>query len=296
MKPPREDRPPELGQDAGSQTPCDERLVMCPPSYLASRIPNNVWMQRGKPVDRELAMAQWRRVKNVLEAMDIEVLEIAPVKDGQDQCFVANIAVAIDPYIVLANYKAPGREVEVPPARAFFRKHGYECIQPPYHFEGEAELKHLRDDLYFGGWGLFTDIKALQWIADTCEVEIIPIHEVNPKLYHLDCSILVMDEQNVIVTSQGIDKPSLAAIEKVANVIVTPPEVATTGVTNSVLLRSKNICLSGTFQPEQKEYTKAMEWMNTTLDRFGYTCIFLDVDSFEANAADISCCVMHLTF
>ena len=278
--------------DRAGQPP---RLVMCPPEHLSTRVKNNIWMKAGK-IDKVRAMTQYNRIINVLEALGSEVLEIHPVPGAQDQCFCSNVAVAVEPYVILANYKAAGREMEVAPARSFFRKHGYDTIQPPYHFEGEAELKRIREDLYFGGYGQFTDIKALEWIADTCEIEIIPLKEINPKLYHLDCSILVVDEQNVIVTKEGIDDQSLKAVEKIANVIVTPPDVAITGCTNAVLLRHKNIALSGTFNPEFKEYVKAMEWMNSTFDKFGYTVLFMDCDEFDANGADLSCCCMHLPF
>lgn len=274
----------------------ETRLVMCPPEHLSLRISNNVWMNSDKKVDVKRAMKQYRRIKNVIEALGSEVLEITPTPEAQDQVYCSNVAVAVEPYVILANYKAAGRSMEVAPARSFFRKHGYDTIQPPYHFEGEAELKRVRDDLYFGGWGQFTDIKALEWIADTCEVEIIPLKEINPKLYHLDCSILVVDEQNVIVTKEGIDDQSFKAVEKIANVIVTPPDIAITGCTNAVLLRHKNIALSGTFNPELKEYVKAMEWMNSTFDKFGYTVIFLDCDEFDLSGADLSCTVMHLPF
>jgi N-dimethylarginine dimethylaminohydrolase len=274
---------------------CPDRFVMCPPEFLSTRIKNNVWMKAGK-INKERAMSQYRRIKNVVEALGTDVLEITPVPAAQDQVFCANVAVSIEPYVVLANYKAAGRDVEVAPARSFFRKHGYETIQPPYDFEGEAELKRIREDLYFGGYGQFTDMKALEWIADTCEIEIIPIKETNDKLYHLDCSILMVDEQNAIVVKEGIDAASFKAIESIVNVIVAPSDIAVTGCTNAVLIRNKNICLSGTFQPEWKEYAKAMEWMNATFDQFGYTCVFLDVDEFEPSGADLSCCIMHLTF
>lgn len=272
-----------------------ERFVMCPPKYLSTRIPNNVWMKQTK-VDIPRALAQYKRAKNVITALDVQVLEIPPVPGCQDQTYVANIGIAIDPYIILANYKAPGRSCEVEPARKFFESHGYTCIQPPYHFEGEADLKKVTDSLYFGGWGQFSDPRSFLWIEEQTGVKIIRLHEVNPKIYHLDCSLFVIDEGNFLVTQAGIDAAALKTLRKYANVILTPPDIIETGITNGVLIQGKRIFLSGTFNPELKDYRKAMEWLLTTFDDFGYTVILLDVDEADKSGADLSCQVMHLSF
>ena len=271
------------------------RFVMCPPQYLSTRIKNNVWMS-GEPVDVKRAMRQYRRIKNVITGFGVEVLEIPPVKGLQDQVYVANIGIAIDPYIILANYKAPGREGEVEPAREFFEGLGYECLVPPFHFEGEADLKKLNDTTYFGGHDQFTDIRAHRWIEEQTGVHIIPVREVSEELYHLDCSLFVIDAQNVLVTKAGLDRASRKTVELYANVIETPSDIASTGITNGVQIPSKKIYLSGTFNPEMPEYRKGMEWLNDTFDKFGWTPLFMDCDEYDKSGADLSCTVMHLDF
>ncbi len=284
--------PPAMSSDV---TGGSERIVMCPPKYLSVRCPNNVFMKPQK-VDKARAMAQYERIKNVIEALGVEILEITPSPDCQDQVYVANVGISLKPYIVLARYKADCRDCEVEPAREFFETHGYQCIQPPFSFEGEADLKKLNDKTYFGGWGQFTHPKALDWIEDQTGVKIIRLHEINPKAYHLDCSVSVVNENTVIIGKAGLDAESIKSVEKVAEVIFTPKEFITTGITNSVLVSEKEICLSGTFNPEIPEYRNAMEWMNETFDRFGYTCVFLDTDEFDKSGADLSCAIFHLDF
>lgn len=275
------------------------RLVMCPPRYLSTRVPNNVFMERDKEeVDIPRALRQFQRSVNVLNALDVETLFIPPVPEAQDQTYTANIAVAIKPFIILANYKAEGREPEIEPARKFFESMGYKCVQPPYHFEGEADLKKITEGVYVGGYGEFTDIRAHQWIEELTGVQIVPVHEVDEELYHLDCSLLIVDEQHALVTKEGLDPNSLKALEHVLDITITPrgKGLVHTGITNAVLVPDKKIYLSGTFNPELPEYRQAMEWLNQTMDGFGYTCVFLDVDEYDKSGADLSCSVMHLTF
>lgn len=271
------------------------RLVMCEPRYLSVKIPNNVFM-KGEQPNVPRAITEWKRTVKILSALDQTILQIPPVKGCQDQVYVANIAVALNPHIVLANYKAPGRACEVPPAKAFFQSMGYNCVQPPFKFEGYADLRKWKDGYYFGGWGLFTDRRALEWIANTANIRIIPIHEINPKSYHLDCCLSVLNEETFMVTKSGIDEQSLASLKKRGNVIFTPDDIPTTGITNGILLPDKKIYLSGTFNPEQKDYRKAMEWLLTTMDKFGYSVIFCDVDEYNKSGADLSCTVMTLDF
>ena len=296
------DAPPSFGSQETPQPEraehAETRLVMCPPKYLSTRIPNNVWMKQEK-VDVERALRQYSRIKNVLTALGKTVLEIPPVQGAQDQTYVANIGIALDPYIVIAYYKAPGRAIEVAPAERFFKQLGYQGIQPPYHFEGEADLKKLRDGVYFGGWGQFTEPKALDWIEEQTGIEIVRLHEVSDELYHLDCSIFVIDEENVLVTQPGLDKQSIKTVERYANVIMTPSGtkgINSTGITNGVKIPEKKVFLSGTFMPEMPSYRKAMEWVLKTFDQFGYTVILLDTDEADKSGADLSCMVMHLDF
>ena len=268
---------------------------MCAPQYLSTAIPNNVFMKQEK-IDIPRAMTLWKRSVNVLKALDVDVLEIPAVKGCQDQTYVANVATAIEPFIVLANYKADGRPCETPPARKFFTNLGYNCIQPPFYQEGEADLKKWKSGVYFGGWGKFSDQRAYDWISKKTGAQIIPIHEVSDALYHLDCSLMVIDEENFLVTEAGMDKASLKTLGKLANIIITPPDVAPTGITNGVILPHKKIYMSGTFMPEEKSYRKAMEWLMVTMDKLGYSVILTDTDEFSKSGADLSCQVMHLDF
>lgn len=273
-------------------------FVMCEPRYLSTDIPNNTFMtgKNKEPVDVERACKQWRALKHLIEALGTQVLEIPPKEGAQDQAFTANIAVAIEPYIILANYKAAGRAIEVPPAKLFFESMGYKTIQPPTHFEGEADLKHLRDDIYIGGVGQFSSPEAFEWIERHTGVTIIPVRETNEKLYHLDCSLMVLDEQTIVASHDGLDRSSYKALEQVAEVIEVPKGLALAGVTNGIKIVDKKVLISGTLQPEDALYRRGIEWLLATYDKVGYVVTFADTDGVNCSGADASCEVLTLTF
>jgi N-dimethylarginine dimethylaminohydrolase len=262
------------------------RFVMCRPLYISTKVPNNVFMEgkNHQEADIPKALNQWDRVAHIIEAFGVDVKELPPAKGCQDQCFVANIGLNIGKTIVLANYKAAGRSCEL----------GYNCIQPPFHFEGEADCKKWKDGIYIGGYGLFSDNRAFDWIEQQCGVEIIRVQEINPKTYHLDCDLLVVDEKNFLVVESGLSKDSVKQLKQCGNVIFTPNGIETTGITNGVLIPEKRIYLSGALNPEQKDYQKAMEWLLKTMDDLNYTVVFVEMNAFEPSGADLSCTVMHL--
>lgn len=271
------------------------KFVMCPPRYLSTKIANNKFMHN-QPVNVDRAMKQYARIVRLLRGLDVPVLEIPPVKGCQDQTYTANIAVAIDPKIVLAKYKAEGRSCEEEPARKFFEQLGYTVIQPPTFFEGEADFKRWKPGVYFGGWGKFTDRTTGPWIAKQTGCEVIPLRMTSDDLYHLDCVIAVLDEETFLVNPAGLDRPSLRELEKRGNVIVVPRNVMNTGATNIVQIPGRKIVLSGMFFPEAEKYREGMEWMLKTFDERETTVLFMDIDEGDKSGADISCMVMHLDF
>lgn len=271
------------------------RFVMCPPKYLSTRIPNNKFME-GQKIDVPRAMAQFTRAVRVIESLGTEVLQIPPVKEAQDQVYTANIGISIDPYIILSKYKSPGRQVEVKPAREFFEKMGYECLESPYFWEGRADTIKFKDGIYIGGIGQSSDPEAYQWIEDTTGVRIVQIRETDLGLFHCDCVVFKIDDENLLVNIEGTDAKGLRRLERLANVIEVPKGLAETGITNAVKIPNQPIVLSGTFKPETPKHREAMDALNLLFDKFGMTVVLLDCDEFDKSGADLSCCVMDLDF
>jgi len=276
--------------------PIPIRFVMCPPKYLDNKIPNNEFMDPKEKIDVPRALTQYARLKRLFESFGTKVLEIPPTPGAQDATFTANIGVAIEPYIVLSKFKSPGRAVEVPPARRFFEGMGYQCIQPPFFFEGEADCKHWKDNIYFGGIGQSSDAKAFDWISKKTGAKFILLEEANPKAFHLDCNIFIIDPENVIANSTCLSPDSLSKLKKLVNVIEQPKGVETTGITNTIRVPGKPVIVSGAFNPEQKDYRVAMEWLLETYDKFKMSVVFIDTDAIDASGADASCTTFALTF
>lgn len=161
------------------------------PFTLDNRVANNVWMEPGAVIDHDAAQAQWFGFYKSLASQALVYL-LPSEGNMQDQTYVANLGCYL-PHckrdtILLANFKSPPRRGEDEIGRRFFISLGYEVRQPAAYWEGEADLKFLRDNLYVGGYGLRSDREAYDWMADKFEMVITCVKLQDPKLYHFDCS------------------------------------------------------------------------------------------------------------
>ena len=286
----------DLGGAMDKMMPRKPAGVMCVTKYHSTKKANNVFM-KGQKIDRTYSQIQSLRIKQQLEDFGIEVLDIPDDPRCQDQPFTANIGMATGPdKIVLARFKAAGRPEEEAPARQYFQSQGYRVIQPPQgmFFEGEADCKWWKDRTFFGGYGKFSSLDALKWIERNADVEIVPLRETSDKLYHLDCSLAVIDEETFIVNPAGLDSAGMKELEKRGNVIVVPREIADTGATNIIQVPGKRTWIAGGLFPESPLYRKYMDWMLGTADKLNRTVIFSHLSEGDKSGADVSCLWMNL--
>src|SRR5262245_6166252 len=116
-------------------------------------------------------------------------------------------------------------------------------VAPPF-FEGEADLKHLRDDVYVGAYGLRTSRSALRWFERTFGMRVIPFEMRNECLYHLDCCVFRITRDEVLVCTEVAEQRALSAIERVASIIDVAVDDAESGITNCVRLNGFVLCAS----------------------------------------------------
>ena len=96
---------------------------------------------RRKRVDSKLAQAQWRNLKETLEAQGVKVHVLPPVHNLPGLVFPANAGFRFGDRIYLSNLN-PARAAEKEYYRQFLAKLGFVAADLPsdYRFEGEADF------------------------------------------------------------------------------------------------------------------------------------------------------------
>lgn len=281
-------------------------FLMSLPLGLSTDAANNVWMQEmsahDRRVDRAKAIHQFRELYAFLAARS--VVYLLPSRDGlQDQVYVANLAVVLphteERTAVVSNFRSEPRRGEQGPGVEFLRQLGLAVeIAPPF-FEGEADLKHLRDNVYIGAHRLRTSREALRWFEERFGMEVIPFEMESEYLYHLDCSVFPITREEVVVCTELAAPETLAAIERHASIVDVSESDAEGGVTNCVRIGEFVLCASHMEElPQSHEdypYERSkIRTLEEVCAKLGLTPVFFNLSEFLKSGAMLSCMVMHL--
>jgi arginine dihydrolase len=283
-------------------------LMSCPFSYSAD-CPNNVWMRElgdeERKVNRTKAMSQFAQVYRHMAADAFVFLLPAPKGCGlQDLVFTANLGIVLEHVsgrnvVVLSNYTSEPRVGETEVGTQFFRAMGYTTVVAPYKFEGEAELKHLHDNVYVGGYGIRSDRKAYSWMEAEFDMQVIKVRETDEYLYHLDCSVFPVTAEDTLVCTELFTKAEVAQIARVTNVIDVSADACYSGICNSVrhhnaILNSSHIHGLRAGTEEYFEELRKNRELEDLAVKLGLEVCYYNLSEYHKGGALLSCMVMHL--
>ncbi len=279
------------------------------PFSLAADVANNVWMEEidaaHRHVDIRKAINQFLQLYHFMAAESVVYLLPTPSVTGlQDLVYCANMGIVLEEQadnttVILSNFSTEVRAPETRVGKAFFELMGYQTVTPPYHFEGEAELKHLHDNIYLGGYGTRSDKRAYEWMAEQYGARIIALEETEPYLYHLDCTVFPLTREDTLVCTEMYTADEIRRIEAVTNIIDVSVDDCFSGVCNTV--RMGNSLLNASHIHEMKtsdKYYSDEKQKNRTLEdiaaRYAFELSFFNLSEFLKSGALLSCMVMHL--
>lgn len=261
------------------------------PLSVSNQVPNNVLMRPDiqGPYDKATACKQWLSLYSYM-ANEALVYVLPGHGDFQDLPFVANIGCYlphIENTVLLANFTSPPRRGEEHYASRFFQAFEYKVDRVPHYWEGEADLKWVRDNLYVGGVGIRSSASAFNWMRKMLDMEVVEIGMQDAKLYHLDCVYLPLTEDKALVNTAAISKHDLIKLERITEIIPVPTDYAQQGWTNCVRLGRKLL------HAPEKMSVKPFEDL---LAKHGFELVLFDLSEFSKSGADLSCLVMHLNW
>jgi N-dimethylarginine dimethylaminohydrolase len=188
------------------------RYLMCPPEHFAVSYAINPWMDPGTPTDAAAAMAQWDRLRQLYLGLGHEVRTIEPVPGLPDMVYAANGGTVVGGRALGARFRYPQRAAEAGAYLDWFRGHGYPDARQPEHVnEGEGDILAASGTL-LAGHGFRTDPAAAAELAATFGLPVVSLRLVDPRYYHLDTALCVLDEDTAMYYPAAFDDASRAAI------------------------------------------------------------------------------------
>jgi N-dimethylarginine dimethylaminohydrolase len=186
--------------------------LMCPPEYFAVEYAINPWMDPGRPVDVGLAMRQWQRLGEAYASLGHTVQTIAAVPGLPDMVFAANGATVIGGKVLSAQFRHPQRQPESQAYLAWFREHGYQHIRDSQVLnEGEGDIVFAGRAI-LAGYGFRSDAAVAGELTDLYGLPVLGLRLTDPRFYHLDTALVVLDPDTVAWYPAAFDDAAQAAV------------------------------------------------------------------------------------
>ncbi len=260
------------------------KILMCRPTYFDVVYEINHWMNTDQPFDKHLAQKQWQNLCDTYVSLGHEIELIEPVDGLPDMVFTANGGLVYEDKVVLPRFKHPQRQGETAVFKKWFENHfpNSQLLSPNSLFEGEGDALFVGDKLY-GGYGFRSNLEEYEQIGDFLGVEVAPLELVDPRFYHFDTCLSVLDSQTVAYLPKAFSEPSRLAIESsIANTIKVSQEDAEVFGLN-MFSDGENVVVA----KQAKDFQKQLS------DR-GYNVHAVDVSEFKKSGGGIKCLTLFL--
>jgi N-dimethylarginine dimethylaminohydrolase len=186
--------------------------VMTPPQFFAVEYAINPWMHTDTPVDVTVAAAQWNRLRDTYLRLRHKVDIVAPVPGLPDMVYAANGGLILNGAAAVARFKYPQRQQESAAYAKWMRSHGHTPVQTQHVNEGQGDLLPV-GEMILAGTGFRTDPRAHAEIAAIFGRPVITLQLVDPRFYHLDTALCVLDETTIAYYPPAFTEHSRAQLK-----------------------------------------------------------------------------------
>lgn len=215
-----------------ARTATRRHYLMCPPRHFAVTYSINPWMVAGTDVDPALARAQWDALRGTFLDLGHRVDVLDAVPGLPDMVYTANGATVVDGVVLGARFRHAQRAAEADAHRAWFRGAGFaRVVEPEFVNEGEGDFL-VAGDAVLAGSGFRTDPRAHAEAAAVLGREVVPLELVDPRFYHLDTALAVLDATTIAWLPEAFAPASrdVLAARYPDAVVATPADAAVLGL------------------------------------------------------------------
>ncbi|MCX4778020.1 amidinotransferase [Streptomyces sp. NBC_01264] len=190
------------------------RYLMCPPAHFKVTYSINPWMDPTKPVDLPLAMAQWEDLRDRYVALGHTVETLVPDRGLPDMVFAANGALVVDGRVLGARFAYPERAAEAEIHLDWFRANGFQDVHEPSHVnEGEGDFAVTATYL-LAGRGFRSSPLSHDEAQEFFGRPVIGLDLVDPRYYHLDTALSVLDGDEIMYYPDAFSEGSRAVLRR----------------------------------------------------------------------------------
>jgi N-dimethylarginine dimethylaminohydrolase len=256
---------------------------MCPPFHFAVDYAINPWMRPDQPVDTLRAVRQWEQLRHVYTELGHTVHVIEPVPGLPDMVFAANGATVVNGTVLGARFRHQERAAEAGAYLDWLSGHGYPDVRPAGVVnEGEGDILCTGTGL-LAGYGFRSDPGAAAELEAAFGLPVHPVKLVDPRFYHLDTALCVLDAGTAAYYPAAFDDAGRATLAGLFSELIeaTDADAAVLGL--NAVSDGRHVVL-----PEQ-----ARDLAATLADR-GFEPIGVDLSELRKAGGGPKCCTLEL--
>ncbi len=231
-------------------------ITMCPPKYFGVDYEINPWMHTSCQPDLDLAKIQWKGIRDTFSKIKIQLDFIEPKNGYPDMVFVANAGLPVGSDFILSNFHYKERQGESLFFYEYFSKR-FNIITLPdsIKFEGQGDAFFACGKL-LAGYGFRSSPNFSDWMKEKYKCDVLRLHLINDKFYHLDTAIAQIEEGVFVVVKEAFSDESIKSLKKEDwELIFLSKEDAENFVANLIVYK-KNIVLNKISNPLRDELEK----------------------------------------
>ncbi|MCV7159670.1 dimethylargininase [Mycolicibacterium brisbanense] len=172
------------------------RYAMTEPRFFAVEYAINPWMDTSNPVDPKRAVQQWEALRRTYLDLGHTVDLVAPRAGLPDMVYAANGGIIVGDTAVVARFAYPQRAPEADAYADWMAARGFTLARTRHVNEGQGDLLVVGSTL-LAGWGFRTERDAHDEIAAITGLPVVSLELVDPRFYHLDTALAVLDDTTV---------------------------------------------------------------------------------------------------
>ncbi|KQR91562.1 MULTISPECIES: dimethylargininase [Microbacterium] len=265
--------------------------LMCKPTHFTVSYRINPWMEPANPTDTQLAVDQWQALYDTYLDLGHEVQLIDPVEGLPDMVYTANGGFVIDGVAYGPKFRFAERAGEEQPFMTWFRENGLTVVEPRETNEGEGDFL-LAGDIILAGTGFRSTGDSHREVAEVFDREVVSLTLTDPRFYHLDTAISVLDpvqgpggveRANIAYLPTAFDAASRATLQRLfpEAIEVSDADGAVFGLNSASDGRNVFISPRATgFEAQLRER--------------GYNPVLVDLSELLLGGGGIKCCTLEI--
>lgn len=187
--------------------------LLCLPTYFDVCYSINPWMDPTRETSADRALSQWKWLHDQLIELGHTVERIEPGPGLPDMVFAANGAIVADGKALVARFRYEQRAEESPAYLEWFGARGYtEVRQSAAINEGEGDYLQVGGRI-LAGQGFRSEPASQAEVAEFFGAEVQGLTLVDPRFYHLDTALGVLDDTQVMYFPGAFSAQSREVLE-----------------------------------------------------------------------------------